>query len=84
MTEAKTVRLEVRLPERMMEEIKRIAPPDGAGRPNVSQLVRNALQAELQKHAAKGMVQWAKRSQDVMRGVEDDWSAGSSRGVSAG
>ncbi len=84
MTEAKTVRLEVRLPERMMEEVKKIAPPDGSGRPNVSQLVRDALQAELQKHAAQGMVKWAKRSQDVLRGVEHEWSVSSSDGVSAG
>ena len=73
MSEAKTVRLEIRLPEKMLDEIRRIAPPDGSGRPNVSAFVRDALEREIQRNTTDSMVNWAKKSLSTSTDIEEDW-----------
>ncbi len=84
MSNAKTVRLEVRLPERMMEDIRRIAPPDRGGKPNISKLVRNALQEEIRKHSTIGMVNWAQRNRERLQEVDHEWDYTAGDGVTTG
>ncbi len=66
MSAAKTVRLEIRLPESMMDRIREIAPSDGRGRPNISELVRQALQREIRLNSTEAMVDWAKRQSSAL------------------
>ena len=82
MSTAKTVRLEVRLPENMMHEIKKIAPANGDGKPNISALVRDALQREIHRNSTRGMVDWAKRNLDTLKDINDEWDVTSGDGFS--
>lgn len=82
MSRTKTVRLEVRLPEEMMRDIRKLAVPNGHGKPSISEIVRLALQREIHRHATRGMVNWAKRNQNTLRRTNDEWDVTTGDGFS--
>ncbi|MBD3166465.1 hypothetical protein GF324_07695, partial [bacterium] len=64
MADVKGERLEIRLSAGMMRQLKSIAPKDARGRPNVSELVRQALHNEIQRHSLSRMADWARTNRD--------------------
>ncbi len=77
----KDERLEIRLPADMMDNLRKIAPRTKAGKPNVSELVRLALQRELDQYHMNQMISWAGRNRMTMKKTREDWDGSTKDGL---